>query len=156
MSRSSIRNLCLALVGASLILTSGCANLLQQRMAIKNCNYSLKSVAFGDLDLSGGVFKILVGVSNPNSVAAILDSLDFDFYLNESHVSKGSTRQALNVPAGEARDLPIDLRVNFSDISNLVDIIRSGKPKNYKVAGTVSLDTKLGKFALPLSVSGNF
>jgi len=156
MCRKSSRLLLVFLLGAALLLTAGCANMLQQRQAIVNCSYALKSVALQNIDLSGGVFRVLLGVTNPNKITAVLDALDFKFYLNDTQVSQGRTTQRLDVPAGQARELPIDVAVRFSDIGNLVNVIRNGKPKSYKVAGTATINTALGNFDLPVSVGGTF
>ena len=70
----------------------GACSAIQSRLAIRNCKFDLRNVAVKRLDLTGATLGVLLGITNPNTVEAILDRLEFDLYLDDVLVAKSGGR----------------------------------------------------------------
>lgn len=142
-------------VGLALGLATGC-NALQKRLAFASTRFELKSVGLRSVDLSGVTFQVRMEVYNPNDIAAILDGMTVEFGVDgRSLVSMNST-QRVDVPARERRAMSLDLRVGLSTIAGMLERVRSAVPKTYQVRGVAYFDTDIGRFDVPVNLTGQF
>jgi len=137
------------------LLALGCG-MVERRLAIRNCHFTLKDVRPSGVDLGGVRFKVTLGVTNPNSIETILDGFDADFFLNGCRIVQGSHAAKVSIPPGEQRNVDIELAAPYAGIADLVSIIRSKEFKDYRFAGQVYLDTVAGRFSFPVNVAGKF
>lgn len=144
-----------AILLASLLAVAACSG-IEKREAIKDCRFSLKSVALKSLDLTGAAVQVLLDVQNPNGIEAILDGLSFDLLLDEQSLGQGRTDRALHVGPGASGELSITVRVGYAQLAGLVDRLQSGTPKSYRVKGQASVQTGLGTVPVPVNLSGSF
>lgn len=134
---------------------SGC-NALQKRLAFTNTRFELKSVGLRSVGLQGVTFDVRMEVFNPNDIAALLDGMNVEFGLDGRSLVSMSTSHRVQVPPRERRDLSLDLRVGVSTIAGLLDRLRSSVPKNYFVRGVAFFDTDIGRFDVPVELTGRF
>jgi LEA14-like dessication related protein len=128
----------------------------QHRVNIRNCRFTLRHVTVTGVDLMGAHFRVTIGVHNPNEVETIVDRLDFDFFFNQKQVFHGQNRARLTVPAGETRDLNLDLTADYLDVASVAKDLRTRTFKDYRLKGKVMLDTIVGTFDFPVELSGQF
>ncbi|HOU54110.1 MAG TPA: LEA type 2 family protein [Myxococcota bacterium] len=136
-------------------LGTGC-NALQKRLAFANTRFELKSVGLRSVDLSGVTFEVRLEVFNPNDIAALLDGMNVDFGLDGRSLVSMSSTQRVNVPARERRAMSLDLRVGISTIAGMLQHVRSAVPKTYHVRGVAFFDTDIGRFDVPVNLTGQF
>lgn len=123
-----------------------------QRVAVKNCQFSLESVDLVQVALSDLTLGLKIGVKNPNSIDVVIDRLGYQFFVNEHGVFTGSTGEGSKIPAGSSKTLTTQVKLNYLEIgSAVVSAIREQKA-HYKLTGTVYLDTALGTFSFPVTI----
>jgi LEA14-like dessication related protein len=144
-----------ALAILSVFAGYGCG-MMQRRLAIRNCEFALKGVELGGLDLLGARFLVKVGVKNPNDIETVIDRFDFDFFLNDGRLAQAGTNRKSAIPPGESRIIEVDVTAGYADIARVIGILRSKDFKNYRVAGQVYLGTVAGTFTYPVEASGQF
>ncbi|MBM4398201.1 MAG: LEA type 2 family protein [Deltaproteobacteria bacterium] len=139
----------------ALALVAGCG-IMERRLAIRNCRFSLKGVRPSGIDLGGVRFLVTIGIRNPNDIETVLDGFDADFFLNGRRIVQGSHPVKVSIPPGESRDVPLEIAAPYGGIADLVDIIRSGSYKDYRLAGQAYFDTVAGRFSFPVEIAGKF
>ena len=97
----------------------------------------------------------LISVDNPNPVGLRLDRMDFDVFLNNSHILRGVSNQNLTIPAQGTGNVQISTRVSYDQLRDMWDevreIIRTGQPR-YELRGTASYGTPLGNLNIPFTI----
>lgn len=123
-----------------------------QRVAVKNCQFSLESVDLVQATLADFTLCLKIGVKNPNTIDVVIDRLSYNFFVNEHSVFTGSTGEGSKIPASGSKTLTTPVKLNYLDIgSALVSAIKERKA-HYKLTGTVYFDTVLGTFSYPVTI----
>ena len=146
---------CAVILSMVVAVASSCG-MVERRLAIRNCRFTLQSVKPTGIDLLGARFEVRIGVENPNDIEAIVDGCDFDFYLNGARLISGTNHAKVAVPPGETRTLPLDLSVPYAAAIRFVEDVRSNDFKDYRVAGQVYVTTVVGMFTYPVDLKGQF
>lgn len=129
-----------------------CNCFIVQRVALKNCQFSLDGVDLVSLGVSDLTLGLKIGIKNPNTVDVIIDRLAYTFFVNNRSVFTGTTGQGNTIPAGGSRVVTTQVKLKYFDIgAALVTAIRERKAQ-YKLAGTVYFDTILGTFSFPVTI----
>ena len=134
-----------------ILLTLSCTG-IQERLAIKECKFSLFSVTPYDFQFSDLKIDFEIKADNPNNVDAILDKLTYDFYVNETQVFSGTTGQGIKIPAGKSKNFTTTTTLQYSKIGEA--ILEAIKFQNaaYKVTATVYIRTIIGEMSYPVEI----
>lgn len=136
---------------------SGCA-LIQKQLAILNCKFQIASIGSVDynplksLDVLGVTLNI--DCKNPNSsVAAVLEKLAFDLYVNEQNMAESSIANNLTIPPNQTIQFPVNIQLSLSKAGSAIfDAIKSGTA-SYKLKGNAFFSTPVGEMTLPVTIS---
>jgi LEA14-like dessication related protein len=139
-------------------------SLIQQRVSLANCKFSLKSASLKGVDFSGFNLGILLNVQNPNEIDAVLDRITGTIKLDGYKIADVSNSYKRTIKARGSADVPIDVRVEFSSLGSTVnavrDIIQKRRAKvSFEGKGYVDYEVPIiGKrsFSYPINLSREF
>lgn len=150
---------CIAAGLASLLFLTGCAG-LRSALNIENPRYSLRNIRPRvdiALPLSASSIDIDfdIEVDNPNDVGLRLDQIDFNLFINDSHVLDSISQQDLRIPANGRGDVKLRTRIGYQNVRTLwneiVDIIRGDRAR-YELRGNAYYQTPVGRLKFPVTV----
>lgn len=140
----------------SLVMTAASCGIREKRENLKNCEFELENLEVANFGFSQVDLLVHVGVQNPNPSEVVVDRLEFELFTGENKVADGKHSENLTVPAGEKRVIKIEVATTPSQLGNtLLKALMSGGGVDYRVEGTVYLDTILGEIPYPVSIEGN-
>lgn len=136
-------------------------SLIQQRINIASCKFSLKSASLRGVDLSGFNFTITLSAHNPNSVDAVLDKLTGLVKLDGYTIAQVSNSYKRVIKAGGNADIPIDVRVEYSSLGASINAVKNAinrRKGNISFEGKAYMDYEIpviGKkaFTYPIKLS---
>jgi len=139
-------------------------SLIQQRLTLANCKFSMKSASLKGVDLSGFNLEIILNVQNPNEIDAVLDRINGTVKLDGYKIADISNSYKRVIKAGGSADVPIDVRVEFSSLGsalNAVSDIVQKRRANVSFEGKGYVDYNipvLGRrsFSYPINLSKGF
>ncbi len=113
---------------------------------VKVVDFSIKEVTLSDISID-----VKVNVKNPNAVALNLDQLSYDLSFSGEHVTEGTLKQGMKVPASGANDILVPVKFKYKSLGNLLSgLMGKGLSKEYELKGTAML----GIFSIPFSKKG--
>lgn len=135
-----------------LTLILSCAA-VKERLAIKECKFSLISVRPHDFTFSKFKLDFEIKADNPNSIDAVLDKLSYTFYVNETDVFSGTTGRGIKIPAGKSTNFSTTITLEYNKIGKtLLDVIKFGTA-TYKIKARVYIKTIIGEISYPVEIS---
>ncbi len=145
-------------LGAAIVVLLTECNIREPRENLQKCEFEFRGLEVAEVGLTKLDLRVFVGIMNPNASAVILDRLDFKLYTGGSdrQIAEGEHKENVRIPAGEERTVTLDVRTSPSQVGGglLSALIRGGNV-DYKLDGTVYLDTFLGEIAYPITLEGN-
>jgi len=132
------------------VLLANC--FIVQRVAVKNCQFSLDGVDLIQLGLTDLTLGLKIGVKNPNSIDVVIDRLAYQFFVNDRSVFTGSTGEGNTIAAGGSKVITTQVRLNYLDIGSAFVTAIKERKAHYKLTGTVYFDTALGTFSFPVTI----
>ena len=136
---------------SSLVILSCSA--IKERLAIKECKFSLLSVKPYDFTFSDLNLDFDIKVNNPNNVDAVLDKFDYTFYVNQTDVFSGTTGKGLKVTAGKSEDFITTINLQYTKIGEtLVEALRLQKCE-YKIKAKAYINTIIGEISYPVEIT---
>jgi hypothetical protein len=156
MSRSTL------VVGLNVVLgcsLAGCATLGQLRGFVQPPHFEQADGRPAEIRLAGpsrlqpiggANVRLWMRVSNPNPFGVTLSTLQTTLRLDGQRAATGDF--PLGLPLGASQDsvIPVELAIDFRDVSGLAGVIRSaagGDRVEYELEGTVGIDA--GRFGQP-------
>lgn len=139
-------------LAAILLLGVGCPN-AEQRLALRECQFSLRDVSirsFGGLELE---LLLTVGIFNPNDIDVIVDVVTYTVSVNGRRLGSGETDRDLTIRRGTREDLPVTLRLNLIDLGVAGASLRSSDQRLFRVDATYWVALPWGRKAFPVSFS---
>ena len=138
----------------AIILILSCSA-VQERLAIKECNFALTSVKPYAFTFNNFKLDFDIKVDNPNKVDAVLDKLKYSLYADESEVISGTTGKGLKIPAKNSNNFITTVTLEYSKLGEvLTSAIKLGKAE-YKVKATVYIETLIGEISYPVEITLN-
>jgi LEA14-like dessication related protein len=120
--------------------------------------FSFGGIKFNSLSLSKVEFVLNWTVENKNAFAINLDSLSYDFKVNNSPWVSGSTPRQLSLPAKRTTQVPVTVSINsLAMIKDIVALASGGKSASYSCGGEAALSPAfagLSPLKLPFNFSG--
>ena len=160
------RNLTLGTLLALFCVSAGLASLLtgcaavRSALNIENPRYSLRNIRPRvdiALPLSASSIDIDfdIEVDNPNDVGLRLDQIDFNLFINDSHVLDSISQQDIRIPANGRGDVHLRTRIGYQNVRTLwneiVDVIRGDRAR-YELRGNAYYQTPVGRLKFPVTV----
>ncbi len=128
---------------------------VQERLAIKECKFSLISVKPYDFDFNDFKVEFRIDATNPNKIDAVLDKLKYTLYANDKGLISGSTGKGIKIPAKGTNSFSTTITLGYTELGEaLISAIRSGKAE-YKVKATAYIQTIIGEISYPVEISLN-
>src|SRR5688572_1370709 len=112
-----MRSWILSLALAAPLLTAGCGvqSSIAQRQALANAQFALERVVLKRADVPflgadpGADLDVVLAVTNPNGITAVLDRLDYEVLVDGQPVGNGATPTLFSVAAGQTAELVLPL-----------------------------------------------
>jgi LEA14-like dessication related protein len=104
----------------------------------KEPRFSLKSVKIDKIDLETLSLKLLTDVNNPYPVNLPKSLVDLDIRLEGTNLTKIKNDLG-NIEANSTKEMPIDLKIKYSDIASLVKKFPNKELLDLNLKGNMSL-----------------
>lgn len=156
-----MRNL-LPFLAVSATLLPGCELLtgFVERQAISKAEFSFNRAEFSRVDIpfitpnAKIEFKVVLGVKNPNPVAAVLDKFDYQLLLQDQTVSTGAMGTDFRVAAGSNQEMVLPFSITYDSLTRpILDAIQA-REVAVGVKGVSHLSTPIGTLDFPMQVGG--
>jgi len=137
-----------------LVIVLSCAS-IKERLAIKECKFSLISVKPHSFTFSNLKLDFEIGVDNPNNVDAILDKFVYTFFANNTQVFTGTTGNKVEVPAKKSTQFTTTITLEYNAIGQaLAEAMRLGSAA-YRIDARAYVSTILGEISYPVNIELN-
>ncbi|RZL39529.1 MAG: hypothetical protein EOP00_27735 [Pedobacter sp.] len=136
---------------SSAFLVASCSSLLDlAKSSFQTPKVSINSFSFAGADSQKIGFKLLLDVNNPNAIGIKTSGIDYNLNLNNADIVAGVLSKGVDLSANTTNTIEVPIEFNFQKILQIApSLLRDPNNLNYKVYGTVNVDTPIG--ALPLS-----
>jgi len=94
-------------------------------------------VELGEFNLSGGNATFILNIANPNSFPIPLTGFDYGLSLNGVQVANGIKEQRVTIGAKQSHKLKVPLRLNFSNMINMLPGLLRSRSINYSLDGSM-------------------
>jgi LEA14-like dessication related protein len=129
-----------------------CCTAVKERLALKECRFSLISVTPYDFTFANVKLDFTVKVNNPNKVDAVLDKLTYTFYVNETDVFSGTTGKDITIPANKAKAFPTTITLEYTKVGQaLIEAIKINNAA-YKLKARAYINTIIGEINYPVEI----
>jgi LEA14-like dessication related protein len=143
----------LILLALSLLTLTGCATLKQ---LFKKPRLTFKTARLSSASLSDATVDVVYQVDNPNAFGLSLAKVDYAFFVEGKQVVAGAPRKGIQLKARDSSELVFPANVRFADIVPAVETLLTRDVANFKVQGSVGIDTPIGILSFPLEREGTF
>ena len=141
----------IAIVLVALTLLIGCSEIMK-RIAVKELKFSFTGVSLLNYTLSDMTLKVDLKAKNPNDRDAVIDRLEYSFYINEMNAANGTTARKVTVKAGGEKAISTSLTINYLKLGAAILKAVQEKRADYKIEGTVYRDTQIGSISFPITL----
>lgn len=136
----------------SIILIVSCSA-IKERLAIKECKFTFLSANPYDFTFSDVKVDFTLKVQNPNDVDAVLDRLEYTFYVTQTDVFSGSTGKGLKVQAGKSENFTTTISLEYTKVGQaIVEALRL-KTASYSIKAKAYIKTVIGEISYPVNIS---
>ncbi len=143
----------LALV-CSIIFVVSCSA-IKQRIAIKECKFTFLSANAHNFTFSDVKVDFDLKAQNPNDVDAMLDRLDYTFYVNQTDVFSGTTGKGLKIPAGKSEKFTTTITLQYTKVGDAIIEALKFKTASYSIKAKAYIKTLFGEISYPVNISLN-
>lgn len=142
------------------IAPAGCGSsgFVAEHQAIAQAQFALDHVTLRRADVpfvspnAGADLDIVLKVTNPNTVTAKLDRLDYQLFVEGQPVGEGATTSDFSVPGGASQLLTVPISVTYAGLPSVaLDAVRN-RAADVKLQGTSHLATPLGRIDYPVTI----
>jgi LEA14-like dessication related protein len=118
---------------------------------------AVRGVRVRSIGLGGGSIDVTLAIANPNAYPLPVRRATYAFALADStEIGRGESAAAFTIPAHDSAVVQLPLDVSWRGLRAAGrDAARDGTV-DYRLAGTVTLDTPLGDPNVPFSLAGRF
>jgi LEA14-like dessication related protein len=143
----------LVLLALSLATITGCATL---QGLFKKPRVTFKTARLASASLSDATVDVVYEVDNPNPVGLTLAKVEYAFFVEGKQVVAGSPKKGLQLKAHDSNQLVFPANVKFADIVPVVETFLNKDSANFKVQGSLGINTPIGVLSFPLQQEGTF
>jgi LEA14-like dessication related protein len=146
---------------APTIALGGCGaqTFVAERQAISQAQFDFERLVLRRADVpllnpeAGAEFDVVLRVTNPNSVDARLDQLDYDLYLEGQKVGSGAMTNDFAVPAGATDTLILPITLKYQGLPSLAIEAMQKRQANVTLKGVSHLATPFGRLDYPVELN---
>ncbi len=136
------------------LLILSCAS-IRERLAIKECKFSLVSVRPHTFTFSDFKVDFDIRVDNPNTVDAVLDKFVYEFFTNDIKVFSGTTGKKIKIESKKAETFTTTITLEYNAIGQaLAEAMKLGSAA-YRIDARAYINTLLGEMSYPVSIGLN-
>lgn len=147
-----MRNL---IVGVAALLLTGCDTVQDYLSNADKPTARIQGVQLHGLDLSSVTLRFDVEITNPYGVALPLVSMSYGLASSGVNFLTGSADAQGSVPARGAKVFPLDAKVTFAGLLQVLQSVRPGQVVPYEADLKLIVDASaIGQITLPLRKSG--
>lgn len=144
-------------LGAVAVVLSGCAEVGKfAAAAIDPPQLTFKSVNVRAFDLEGVTLGFNFDVENRNSFGLKVARVTYGIEVEGTRVLTGDAPGGLALPSRQKVPLTFTSRVRFRDVPGIFSLFGKRDALQYRLAGSVGVDTPLGILDLPVSHEDTF
>ena len=126
-------------------LANGCASLSSLGSVVQPPRFAQAPDRPAELRVgpSSASIRLWALVENPNPFGVLLDRLDGTFFLEDRRAAAVDFPLGLDLGARDEAVVPLDIPVDFDDVSGLADVLRravGARELGYRIEGTVGVD----------------
>jgi LEA14-like dessication related protein len=126
---------------------------IQERLAIKECKFSLVSVTPHDFTYSNLQLDFQIKAENPNAINAVIDKLTYTLYVNDTDVFSGTTGQGVTIPAHNSKNFSTTIILEYAKIGTaLIEVIKL-QTATYTIKARAYVSTAIGEISYPIEIS---
>lgn len=144
-----MRSLILALAALSL---SGCQTLMRQ--VFTPPVIEVVDVRVKQIGLQGGTLDVVLDVQNPNDFRIDAERINYNFYVDSARVVTGEITQRLTVEEKDRMRITVPVTFDARAVATAMRYYLANRALDYKVDGTFTLVTTIGRFTRPFSGTG--
>lgn len=135
-----------------LCVVLSCAS-IKERLAIKECKFSLISVKPHTFTFSDLKVDFEIKIDNPNNVDAVLDKFVYEFFTNDMKVFSGTTGNKIEIDAKKSETFTTTITLAYNAIGQaLVEAMKLGSAA-YRIDARAYVNTLLGEMSYPVSIA---
>jgi LEA14-like dessication related protein len=124
------------------------ANIQEPKLSVEKMRFT--GLSFDDIDLAFDV-----NIDNPNQLSATLAGFDYDLKINNASFLQGQQNSDMTIAAMGESTLEVPLTLNFKDLYNTYNSLKSQDSSAYKIDLGLTFDLPiLGKTRVPVSKQG--
>lgn len=136
------------------LLTLSCTS-IRERLAIKECKFSLVSVRPHTFTFSDLKVDFDIRVDNPNTVDAVLDKFVYEFFTNDMKVFSGTTGKKIKIESKKSETFTTTITLEYNAIGQaLAEAMKLGSAA-YRIDARAYINTLLGEMSYPVSIELN-
>lgn len=125
---------------------------------VKIPSIKLGSLRLKKLGFTGADLDLKLDIDNPNAIGFVVNSLDYDFKINQQNWAKGATTNEMNIAKKGKSTISIPVSLSFAQVGSTVyNILKGDNALDYNLTGDVGLKTSFPGFQavkLPLNNAG--
>jgi LEA14-like dessication related protein len=151
-----------ALLGLTTVTGTSCSLLGQQlaeKVAVTQLQYGLEGVELKRADIPllaqnpSADLQLTLKATNPNKVAASLDNMAFDLFLEGAKVGTGALAEKLAVPAGGSQAVKVLVTIPYTGLPSAALSALANRRAAMTLRGTSKVSTPLGDIPVPIEIS---
>lgn len=125
---------------------------IKERLAIKECKFSLQSVAPHSFTFKNLKLDFKIKGENPNKVDAVLDRLTYTFFVNDQDVFSGTTGKGIKIPSGKSTSFLTTITLEYSKIGEALSTAIKLQKASYKIKAKAYVNTIIGEISYPIEL----
>ena len=140
-----------------MLLLSGCAALTEVlAAAFQKPSFNFKTARLANLSFEGLTLDTVWQLDNPNPIGLSLARADYRLSVEGKQVIAGSPPQGLQIPPQGSAELTFPAGIKLRDIFPLAQDLATKEFAQYRVEGTVGIQTPIGVIDFPLAYENKF
>jgi LEA14-like dessication related protein len=144
----------LCLTAVTILAIPSCSKIAERAFA--RPVIAVRGVKVHSVGLTGGSLDVALFISNPNPYPLPVRRASYRFTLSDStEVGRGESAAAFTLPAHDSTAVRLPVDVSWQGLRAARDASRDGTV-DYRLTGTVTLDTPLGDPNVPFDIAGRF
>ena len=137
------------------VALSACSAIAER--AFTRPTIAVRGVKVKSVGLTGGAIEVTLSIANPNAYPVPVQRATYTFALADStEVGRGESSTAFNLPAHDSTTVTLPVDVAWDGLRAAARDAKADGTIDYRLKGTVTLDTPIGNPNVPFEAVGKF
>lgn len=137
---------------ALILALSSCATLARQ--AFQSPVVDVRDVRVRSIGLQGATLEVHLDIQNPNEFRIDAEKLNYTFFIDSTRIIGGEVTDRLTLEEKGRVPLTIPVSFDYTAMQTALRYYRDHGALDYRVEGTFTLVTPIGRFTRPYSGRG--